>query len=136
MQVHAKSAPLELTAGRIVCDTRIAAQEFVHGARSYDLSSLVNQMLNERRDELRADEVLPAYEYVCSLCFWLRERILIQRSSLSLLRVCDSAVRDALYSVRLLHVMSALPLTVCITNTVGGVLVSCNAFFAKETLSQ
>lgn len=47
MQAH-KSLLMDITAGRLICDTSIMARELIK-AKDYDLNSLIEQIMNIER---------------------------------------------------------------------------------------
>ncbi|WKX92015.1 hypothetical protein Q1695_010220 [Nippostrongylus brasiliensis] len=100
---HNKAGQWELTAGRLLVDSRLSAMEFVR-SRSYDLSELVSQLLGVQRENIYANEVAAKFS-----------------SSQQLLNLIQWSWMDPWFSLRVIAHLNALPLAVQITNIVGGV---------------
>ncbi|KAK6035303.1 hypothetical protein COOONC_27191 [Cooperia oncophora] len=100
---HNKAGQWELTAGRLLVDSRLSAMELVR-SRSYDLSELVVQLLGDQRENIYANEVSAKFS-----------------SSQQLLNLIQWSWMDPWFSLRVIAQLNALPLAVQITNIVGGV---------------
>ncbi|XGW24552.1 hypothetical protein V3C99_006184 [Haemonchus contortus] len=100
---HNKAGQWELTAGRLLVDSRLSAMELVR-SRSYDLSELVAQLLGDQRENIYASEVSAKFS-----------------SSQQLLNLIQWSWMDPWFSLRVIAQLNALPLAVQITNIVGGV---------------
>ncbi|RCN48476.1 DNA polymerase, partial [Ancylostoma caninum] len=100
---HNKAGQWELTAGRMLVDSRLSAMELVR-SRSYDLSELVAQLLGVHRENIYANEVGAKFS-----------------SSQQLLNLIQWSWMDPWFSLRVIAQINALPLAVQITNIVGGV---------------
>ncbi|TKR94314.1 hypothetical protein L596_008611 [Steinernema carpocapsae] len=101
---HSKSAQWELTAGRLVMDSKTAAMELVR-LRSYDLEEVVQAQFNETKKNVLPSEV--AFKHV---------------NSPTLLNFVDWSYMEALYPLRILAQLNAIPLFLQITRIVGGVM--------------
>jgi hypothetical protein len=55
--IHYKSALWEVTAGRLLIDSRTSAMELMDKARSYDLGALSMQLIGEQREPLLASDI-------------------------------------------------------------------------------
>ncbi|EYC39595.1 hypothetical protein Y032_0650g1135 [Ancylostoma ceylanicum] len=100
---HNKAGQWELTAGRMLVDSRLSAMELVR-SRSYDLSELVTQLLGVHRENIYANEVAAKFS-----------------SSQQLLNLIQWSWMDPWFSLRVIAQINALQLAVQITNIVGGV---------------
>ncbi|PIO77205.1 DNA polymerase [Teladorsagia circumcincta] len=100
---HNKAGQWELTAGRLLVDSRLSAMELVR-SRSYDLSELVSQLLGAQRENIYANEVSTKFS-----------------SSQQLLNLIQWSWMDPWFSLRVIAQLNALPLAIQITNIVGGV---------------
>ncbi|KAE9418198.1 hypothetical protein Angca_008996, partial [Angiostrongylus cantonensis] len=108
---HNKSGQWELTAGRMLLDSRqvndwelLSAMELVR-SRSYDLSELVSSLLGEVRENYYANEMNAKFS-----------------SSQQLLNLIQWSWIDPWLSLRVVSQLNALPLAVQITNIVGGIM--------------
>ncbi|KAK0424730.1 hypothetical protein QR680_008817 [Steinernema hermaphroditum] len=101
---HSKSSQWELTAGRLVIDSKTSAMELVR-LRSYDLEEVVKALLNEKKRTVLPSEVASRYA-----------------NSLTLLNFIDWSYNEALYPLRIVAQLNAIPLFLQITNIVGGVM--------------
>ncbi|KAK6014440.1 DNA polymerase [Ostertagia ostertagi] len=101
---HNKAGQWELTAGRLLVDSRLSAMELVR-SRSYDLSELVSQLLGAQRENIYANEVSTKFS-----------------SSQQLLNLIQWSWMDPWFSLRVIAQLNALPLAIQITNIVGGVV--------------
>ncbi|XP_022162761.1 DNA polymerase alpha catalytic subunit [Myzus persicae] len=93
--------------GRLICDTQISAKELIK-ARSYDLYSLSEQILNVKENEhfnLSDDEV--SYMYC---------------SAVSLMQLIKFTIMDTSCIMRLMCQMNVLPLALQITKVAGNLL--------------
>ncbi|VDM72705.1 unnamed protein product [Strongylus vulgaris] len=100
---HNKAGQWELTAGRMLVDSRLSAMELVR-SRSYDLSELVSQLLGVSRENIYANEIAAKFS-----------------SSQQLLNLIQWSWMDPWLSLRVIAQINALQLAVQITNIVGGV---------------
>uniref|UniRef100_A0A915BCS9 DNA polymerase n=3 Tax=Parascaris univalens TaxID=6257 RepID=A0A915BCS9_PARUN len=100
---RSKSAHWELTAGRLVVDSRSSAMELVK-SRSYDLDELASNLLG----------IVTAPRTLDSADSFL--------SSTRLIRAINQSWQDAWIALAIIAELNALPLFVQITQTVGGVL--------------
>lgn len=100
---HNKAGHWELTAGRLLVDSRLSAMELVR-CRSYDLTELVSQLLGAQRESIYANEVGAKFS-----------------NSQQLLNLIQWSWMDPWLSLRVIAQLNALPLAVQITNIVGGV---------------
>ncbi|XP_067948026.1 DNA polymerase alpha catalytic subunit-like [Watersipora subatra] len=90
--------------GRIICDTMISARELIR-AKSYDLSELVLQLLQQKREEVDVEELKASYS-----------------DSKELMRVANLTIQDAFYAHKLLFELNILPLAWQITSICGNIL--------------
>ncbi|KZS08622.1 DNA polymerase [Daphnia magna] len=92
--------------GRLVCDVKISAKELIR-ARSYDLESLCQQVLNLTglRPDLSSDAVKKMYS-----------------SSASLIGMVAITMQDAANTLRLMYELNVLPLALQITSIAGNLL--------------
>uniref|UniRef100_A0A2S2P4V9 DNA polymerase n=2 Tax=Schizaphis graminum TaxID=13262 RepID=A0A2S2P4V9_SCHGA len=93
--------------GRLICDTQISAKELIK-ARSYDLYSLSEQILNVKENEqfnLSDDEV--SYMYC---------------SAVSLMQLIKFTIMDTSCIMRIMCQMNVLPLALQITKVAGNLL--------------
>ncbi|KJH48178.1 DNA polymerase, partial [Dictyocaulus viviparus] len=100
---HSKKGQWELTAGRILVDSKTTAMELIR-SRSYDLSELVSQLLGDVRENIYANEIRTKFS-----------------SSQHLLNLIQWSWMDPWFSLRVISHLNALPLAIQITNIVGGV---------------
>uniref|UniRef100_A0A915PPC7 DNA polymerase n=1 Tax=Setaria digitata TaxID=48799 RepID=A0A915PPC7_9BILA len=98
-----KASQWELTAGRLVLDSRLSAMELVK-MRSYDLSDLSSDLLGVKHFPMNRD--IASYF----------------ANSKELIKFIDSTWMDAWLSVAVIVELNALPLFIQITKIVGGVL--------------
>ncbi|KAK6731230.1 hypothetical protein RB195_007596 [Necator americanus] len=100
---HNKAGQWELTAGRMLVDSRLSAMELVR-SRSYDLSELAAQLLGVNRENIYANEIGAKFS-----------------SSQLLLNLIQWSWMDPWFSLRVIAQINALQLAIQITNIVGGV---------------
>ncbi|CAB3401796.1 unnamed protein product [Caenorhabditis bovis] len=100
---HSKAGQWELTAGRLLLDSKLAAMELMK-SRSYDISELSMKMFGYKRHEIYANDIGPMYS-----------------SSERLINLIKWSWADPLLSLRIVVELNALPLFTQITNIVGGV---------------
>uniref|UniRef100_A0A0N5A1W3 DNA polymerase n=1 Tax=Parastrongyloides trichosuri TaxID=131310 RepID=A0A0N5A1W3_PARTI len=99
-----KSAQWELTAGRLVADSRTSAMELLK-AKSFDLDDLVEQLFNIKRDsEFMNGDIERNYA-----------------NSNRLASFVQKCVFDSWYAVKIVNKLDAVPLFAQITKIVGGV---------------
>uniref|UniRef100_A0A1I7XQC9 DNA polymerase n=1 Tax=Heterorhabditis bacteriophora TaxID=37862 RepID=A0A1I7XQC9_HETBA len=101
---NSKAGQWELTAGRMLVDSRLSAMELVR-SRSYDLSELSMQLLGQVRENIYANEVTAKFN-----------------SSQQLMNLIMWSWMDPWLALRVIVHINALPLAVQITNIVGGVM--------------
>ncbi|CAG9534489.1 unnamed protein product [Cercopithifilaria johnstoni] len=101
---HTKTSQWELTAGRLVLDSRLSAMELVR-MRSYDLSDLSSDLLGIN-DHFVMKENISTYF----------------ANSAQLIRFINNTWTDAWLSLAVIVELNALPLFIQITKIVGGVL--------------
>ncbi|KAL3998510.1 DNA polymerase (pol2) family protein [Acanthocheilonema viteae] len=101
---HMKTSQWELTAGRLVLDSRLSAMELVR-MRSYDLSDLSSDLLGIN-DHFAVKQDISAYF----------------ANSAQLIRFIHNTWMDAWLSLAIIVELNALPLFIQITKIVGGVL--------------
>nr|XP_037285141.1 LOW QUALITY PROTEIN: DNA polymerase alpha catalytic subunit-like [Rhipicephalus microplus] len=99
-----KTTDRQITPGRLVCDAKVSAKELVQ-CKSYDLSELVRTLLRKEHVPLTAEQVLDMY-----------------RDSGQLLRLVEHTMMDALYCLRVVSELNAIPLALQITNIAGNVM--------------
>ncbi|GMT27750.1 hypothetical protein PFISCL1PPCAC_19047, partial [Pristionchus fissidentatus] len=102
---HSKSAHWEITAGRLLLDSRAAAMELVH-SRNYDLTELCSTLLGEHRAEVHPHEVIGKF---CG-------------NSASLISLLLWSWSECHRPLAVLAQIQALPLFRGITNICGGVM--------------
>ncbi|CAI2349198.1 unnamed protein product [Caenorhabditis sp. 36 PRJEB53466] len=100
---HSKSGQWELTAGRLMLDSKLAAMELVK-SRSFDLTELSQQILGAQRREIYVNEISQLY-----------------RDSKDVVSMINWSWNDLLLSVRIVVRLNALPLYVQISQIVGGI---------------
>ena len=91
----------QLTPGRLVCDTYLAARELVRET-TYALGALAQSMLGEQRADIEPMEVPRLLE-----------------KGADCLRLCQHAENDAWLALRLMFKLQVLPLTKQLTNVAG-----------------
>ncbi|CAJ0565387.1 unnamed protein product, partial [Mesorhabditis spiculigera] len=101
---HTKAAQSEMTVGRLVLDTKTSSMELVR-CRSYELTELVEGLLNARIAALPDPGDIPAY----------------YATSTQLLKLIKNSWNESRWTVKLAAHVNALPLAFQITNVVGGV---------------
>ncbi|VDK68129.1 unnamed protein product [Litomosoides sigmodontis] len=101
---HTKTSQWELTAGRLVLDSRLSAMELVR-MRSYDLSDLSSDLLGIN-DHSAVKQDISSYF----------------ANSTQLIRFINNTLMDAWLSLAIIVELNALPLFIQITKIVGGVL--------------
>ncbi|CAP32014.2 Protein CBG13184 [Caenorhabditis briggsae] len=100
---HSKSGQWELTAGRMMLDSKLAAMELVK-SRSFDLTELSQQILGTNRREIYSNEISNLYS-----------------DSKDLISLINWSWHDSLLSVRIVVRLNALPLYMQISQIVGGI---------------
>ncbi|KAF1762051.1 hypothetical protein GCK72_010313 [Caenorhabditis remanei] len=100
---HSKSGQWELTAGRLMLDSKLAAMELVK-SRSFDLTELSQQILQTTRREIYSSEIPHLYS-----------------ESKDLISLINWSWHDLLLSIRLVNHLNALPLYLQISQIVGGI---------------
>ncbi|CAB97239.2 DNA polymerase [Caenorhabditis elegans] len=100
---HSKSGQWELTAGRMMLDSKLAAMELVK-SRSFDLTELSQQILGAERREIYANEIPQLYV-----------------DSKDLISLINWSWNDLLLSLRIVVRLNALPLYIQISQIVGGI---------------
>ncbi|EFO26754.2 hypothetical protein LOAG_01730 [Loa loa] len=102
--LHMKTSQWELTAGRLVLDSRLSAMELVK-MRSYDLSDLSSDLLGINHHFARKQDISANFA-----------------NSVQLIRFINNSWMDAWLSLAIIAELNALPLFIQITKIVGGVL--------------
>ncbi|GMR50861.1 hypothetical protein PMAYCL1PPCAC_21056, partial [Pristionchus mayeri] len=102
---HSKAAHWEVTAGRLMLDSRAAAMELVH-SRNYDLTELTKSLLGKDRTELLPHEVIG--KYCCS--------------SAGIIHLLNESWLECYRPLCILAQIQAVPLFRGITNICGGVM--------------
>ncbi|CAL2036593.1 unnamed protein product [Caenorhabditis brenneri] len=100
---HSKSGQWELTAGRMLLDSKLAAMELVK-SRSFDLAELSQQILGITRREIYANEIPHLY-----------------LDSKDLISLINWSWNDLLLSLQIVVRLNALPLYIQISQIVGGI---------------
>lgn len=100
---HSKSGQWELTAGRMMLDSKLAAMELMK-SRSYDLGELAMQLFKEKRHEIYANEIGQKYS-----------------DSKDLISLINWSWHDLVLSLRIIIHLNALPLYIQISQIVGGI---------------
>uniref|UniRef100_A0A8R1E8M7 DNA polymerase n=1 Tax=Caenorhabditis japonica TaxID=281687 RepID=A0A8R1E8M7_CAEJA len=100
---HSKSGQWELTAGRMMLDSKLAAMELTK-SRSYDLTELASKLLDTRRREIYVNEIKQLYS-----------------DSKDLISLIGWSWNDLLLSVGIVVTLNALPLYMQISQIVGGI---------------
>lgn len=94
----------ELMTGYLVCDLKISARELIK-ARSYDLDTLFEQVLNIKEERLTSNDVAKMFS-----------------NSVNIIKLIGYTMEDAAHLTRIIHEINALPLALQITNIAGYVL--------------
>ncbi|OQV12748.1 DNA polymerase alpha catalytic subunit [Hypsibius exemplaris] len=92
--------------GRLICDVKHSAEELIH-TKSYDMTELVQVVLREKTPRQDIDSEMVGEMY---------------RSKDNLERLVDHTLNDALYTMRIMAELNALPLALQITNIAGNIL--------------
>uniref|UniRef100_A0AAF5DCN8 DNA polymerase n=1 Tax=Strongyloides stercoralis TaxID=6248 RepID=A0AAF5DCN8_STRER len=99
-----KASQWELTCGRLIADSRIAAMELLK-AKAYDLDDLVEQLFGEKRDlEFMNGRVGENYATPDALANFI-----------------NKCIKDSFYSIRIIAKLDVIPLFAQMTRIVGGI---------------
>uniref|UniRef100_A0A5S6Q974 DNA polymerase n=1 Tax=Trichuris muris TaxID=70415 RepID=A0A5S6Q974_TRIMR len=102
--VHTKGALRDLVAGRLLCDVKTMAMEFIR-AKGYSLQDLALEVLNENCEAIEPESVKPRFKH-----------------SETLLHLIKKCLADAFTAWRICEKLHFLQLSMEITRVVGGIM--------------